>query len=101
MDYRIDSNGTQTRVTIAGRLTFSDHGKVRNLIQEMVNSTAKRVVLDLSKLDFVDSSGLGMLLVAREELVQSRKSFVLRGAQGQVKRVLAVAQLDKVFEIED
>jgi hypothetical protein len=33
--------------------------------------------------------------------VQSRKSFVLRGAQGQVKRVLAVAQLDKVFEIED
>ena len=45
--------------------------------------------------------GLGMILVAREEVIQRKKNLILRGAQGQVKRVLTVAQLGKVIDIED
>ena len=42
-----------------------------------------------------------MILVAREEVSQLSKNLTLRGAQGQVKRVLTVAQLGKVIDIED
>ena len=55
----------------------------------------------INGLEFVDSSGLGMILVAREEVTQLDKKLSLRGAQGQVKRVLTVAQLGKVINIED
>ncbi len=101
MDYRIEQDDIEARIYLSGRLTFNDHGKVRAMIQEMVQSRATRQILVISGLEFVDSSGLGMILVAREEVIQRKKNLVLRGAQGQVKRVLTVAQLGKVIDIED
>ncbi len=101
MDYRIEQDDIEARIYLSGRLTFNDHGKVRTMIQEMVQSRANRQILVINGLEFVDSSGLGMILVAREEVTQRDKKLSLRGAQGQVKRVLTVAQLGKVIDIED
>lgn len=101
MDYGIESKDQETVVRLRGRLTFNDHAKLRGLIREMLQLPAKRQVLDLSTLEFVDSAGIGMLLIAREELANADKTLVLRAAQGQVKRVLTVAQLSKIVAIED
>ena len=72
MDYRIEESGVELKIFLSGRLTFNDHGKVRAMIQEMVQSKASRQILVISGLEFVDSSGLGMILVAREEDAKSR-----------------------------
>ena len=88
-------------VRLRGRLTFNDHAKLRILIGEMGQNKLKRQVLDLSSLEFVDSAGIGMLLIAREEMDRAAKQFVLRGAVGQVKRVLTVAQIAKIVPMED
>lgn len=101
MDYGIESKDLETVVRLRGRLTFNDHAKLRGLIREMLQLSGKRHVLDLSALDFVDSAGIGMLLIAREELANAEKTLVLRSAQGQVKRVLTVAQLSKIVAIEE
>jgi anti-anti-sigma factor len=101
MDYAIDVKEQETVVRLRGRLTFNDHAKLRALIREMLQNKAKRQVLDLSALEFVDSAGIGMLLIAREEMSNADKQLVLRAAAGQVKRVLTVAQLNKIVTIED
>ena len=62
MDYRIEQRDAELKVSLSGRLTFNDHGKVRAMIQEMVQSSASRQILEISGLEFVDSSGLGMIL---------------------------------------
>ena len=101
MDYAIDVKDQEALVRMTGRLTFNDHAKLRSLIKEMQQNGAKRQVLELSALEFVDSAGIGMLLIAREELANEDKQFVLRKASGQVKRVLTVAQLGKLIAIEE
>ncbi|CAO3372570.1 MULTISPECIES: STAS domain-containing protein [Azospirillum] len=101
MDYGIEDKEQETLVRLRGRLTFNDHAKLRALIREMLQNRAKRQVLDLSTLEFVDSAGIGMLLIAREEMANADKQLVLRSAAGQVKRVLTVAQLNKIVTIED
>jgi anti-anti-sigma factor len=101
MDYAIDIKGQEALVRMTGRLTFNDHVKLRALIREMLQNTAKRQILDLTNLEFVDSAGIGMLLIAREELSNLDKHFILRKAGGQVKRVLTVAQLGKLMTIEE
>lgn len=101
MDYGIESKPQESVVRMRGRLTFNDHAKLRGLIREMLALPENRLVLELSTLDFVDSAGIGMLLIAREELDNAGKTLVLRSAQGQVKRVLTVAQLGKIVAIED
>ncbi|AWK87417.1 STAS domain-containing protein [Azospirillum thermophilum] len=101
MDYAIETREQTTVVRMRDRLTFNDHAKLRELIRELKAGPAKRQVLDLASLTFVDSAGIGMLLIAREELSAADKQLVLRGAVGQVKRVLTVAQLGKIVTIED
>ncbi len=101
MDYGIDVKDQEAVVRLRGRLTFNDHAKLRALIREMLQNKAKRQILDLSALEFVDSAGIGMLLIAREEMANADKHLVLRAATGQVKRVLTVAQLNKIVTIED
>lgn len=101
MDYRIDREAQQTTVFLRGRLTFNDHSVLRAMIREMSLTDPGRQVLDLSALEFVDSAGIGMLLIAREEMANVEKDLVLRKAAGQVKRVLTVAQLGKLVTIEE
>ena len=101
MEYATQVNETEAVVQLSGRLTFNDHVKMRGLIREMLQNKPTRQVLELSSLEFVDSAGIGMLLIAREELANQQKAFVLRKASGQVKRVFTVAQLGKLISIED
>ena len=101
MDYAIDIMEQEALVRMSGRLTFNDHAKLRALIKEMSQNAVKRQILDLASLEFVDSAGIGMLLIAREELSNLDKQFILRKAGGQVKRVLTVAQLGKLITIEE
>ncbi|HYD30464.1 MAG TPA: STAS domain-containing protein [Azospirillaceae bacterium] len=101
MDYGVEYRDQEAVARLRGRLTFNDHAKLRALIQELLQSKGKRQVVDLANLEFVDSAGIGMLLIAREELANADKQFVLRSAQGQVKRVLSVAQLGKIITIEE
>ncbi len=101
MDYGINTAGEETVVDLRGRLTFNDHAEFRELITEMVGSKKTRQVIELSSLEFVDSAGLGMLLIAREELSGANAELVLRNPQGQVKRVLTVARLAQIIKIEE
>lgn len=101
MDYGINTAGEETVVDLRGRLTFNDHAEFRELITEMVGSKKARQVIELSSLEFVDSAGLGMLLIAREELSGANAELVLRNPQGQVKRVLTVARLAQIIKIEE
>ncbi|MEI6985113.1 MAG: STAS domain-containing protein [Rhodospirillaceae bacterium] len=101
MEYNYEVKDQDAHIKMNGRLTFNDHAKLRAMIKEMLQSSSKRQILDMTNLEFVDSAGIGMLLIAREELNNVDKQFVLRNATGQVKRVLTVAQLGKLITIED
>ena len=49
---------------------------------------------------FIDSSGLGMLLVMRERLLTWGGTVALRGIQGQVGKLIALTRFDQMFLIE-
>lgn len=100
MDYVIVDEGTEIRVSLNGRLTLADHGGVRRMIGEMMRAVPTRLVLHLAGLEFIDSAGIGMMLIAHEEAGRHGRTLVLREPRGQVLRVLDLARLDKVVCIE-
>ena len=100
MDYQTKTEGGINEIILSGRFTFSDHGTFRTMIGEMTSSAAQKHVIDLSAIEFIDSAGLGMLLLARDEGKRKNLDVVLRGPQGQVRRMLEVARFDTMFTIE-
>ncbi|MFH1805266.1 MAG: STAS domain-containing protein [Pseudomonadota bacterium] len=101
MNYKSQQSGDTVEISLSGRFTFGDHTAFRKLIEEMRDSGVEKQILDLSEIDFIDSAGLGMLLLARDEGEKSRSSITLRGAKGQVKRMLEVARFDTLFKLEN
>jgi len=56
-----------------------------------------KVIVDLSQTNYIDSSGLGALLLGLRQARDADGEFALVGAQNRVKSLLKIAQLDNVL----
>jgi len=90
----------ESHATLRGQLVFGEHMKFRQMARQLVASGAPRVAIDVAGIDFIDSAGLGMLLLLRQEASSRNQTVVLRNSQGQVKRMFEVSRFDKLFAIE-
>lgn len=69
--------------------------------EAMRNATAEgpdTVVLDLGKVDFIDSSGLGAIVATMKHLAPARK-LVLAGLTPAVDKVFRLTRMDSVFSM--
>jgi len=83
-----------------GHLTAYNHGVFRQVLSDIAASgVCKKAVLDVEKVDFIDSGGLGMLLLARDDLKKRDIALQLRHPQGNVRKILQVAKFDSLFDI--
>jgi|UniRef100_Q07SD2 anti-anti-sigma factor len=98
MQYELKDN--DATVALSGDLTFTDHVAFREIADRLARCSARTVTIEVSNLKFIDSAGLGMLLIAREEAVKSNRTLVLRGAQGQVNRMFELTKFATLFTVE-
>lgn len=85
----------QDRIDAAGAIQFKD--RMRELTR---NSTAPRVVFDMSNVAFLDSSGLGAVVAVLKLLAPDRK-LELSGLTPTVQKVFRLTRMDSIFIIHD
>jgi anti-anti-sigma factor len=73
--------------------------EVRAALREITDQQPKRLVVDLSRVPYVDSSGLAVLIGAKQELEAAGGVFILAGAQEAVRTILESARLDQYFRL--
>lgn len=100
MDYTIDRAGSAQTVCLRGRFTFSDHGNFKKIVDGLVADRVTACTLDFQDVDFIDSSGLGMLLILRESLEKIGGKVTLLVPPGQVEKMLRISQFDQMFAIK-
>ncbi|UCV04525.1 STAS domain-containing protein [Dechloromonas denitrificans] len=90
----------KTVIKLTGRFDFNTHREFRGAYEPLVGDpTIRTVVVDLSGVDYLDSSALGMLLMLRDKLGGANKEVALAGVRGNVKQVLDIANFSKLFPI--
>lgn len=82
----------ETRIDAAIATRFKDR------LREIVLRGRKPVRLDMSRVDFMDSSGLGAMIAVRKALPESLP-LVLDGLTPNVERVFRLTRMDSVFDI--
>ena len=85
---------------LSDRLSFSDNGAFRKLLDEGVASRRGHLVLNVAGLTSIDSAGLGMFIVAADTAKKAGLSFTLRGPSGHVRKLIELAKLDKLIQVE-
>jgi HptB-dependent secretion and biofilm anti anti-sigma factor len=101
MEFAIKDGPAATEIHLSGRMTFADHEKFHSVIAAFDEVKGTSVVFDLDGLDFVDSSGLGMFIIARDVAQKRHLDFAIRGARDDVKRLITLAKFHKLFNITD
>jgi anti-sigma B factor antagonist len=85
-------------VRLAGELDLYNAHTVRDALLAACADEPKRVVVDLSEVDFIDSTALGVLIEARSKL-QNRKGFLLAAPGLETRRALQISGLDRHFAV--
>jgi anti-sigma B factor antagonist len=80
-------------IRLHGDVDLDSHLEVERTIVEAVESGVERVVVDLSDVPFLDSSGVRALLKARQEAVRSRCELTVRAPQPIVAQVLQLTRV--------
>jgi anti-sigma B factor antagonist len=68
----------------------------KDAMAERIDQGHVRLVLDLSRVDFVDSSGLGAIVSCLKR-VGPRGSLAVAGARGAVAKLFTLTRMDRVF----
>src|SRR5580658_4484065 len=87
-------------VEAVGRLTLTDgHTQLRDLIHVSTGDGAKKFVLNLARVEFIDSFGIGELARSYSVVRRSGGEMKLASVNGRVLEVLRISRMTTVFEI--
>lgn len=90
-----------TVVEVAGDVDMSTTPELRDQLRQLVESGPRVVVVDLTGVGFMDSSGLGVLVVAYKDLRERDGWLALAGVSRAVRTVLSITSVDRVIGIFD
>jgi len=92
-------SGDWSVLSVSGELDVVGAPELRQAVLQTLGEGRRRLILDLSGVDFIDSFGLGVLVGAlkRVRMVDGELRLVI--AERRVLRVLELCDLDRVFDI--
>jgi anti-sigma B factor antagonist len=99
MDLTVDNVGDVAVVEIpVEELDASNTAELRRDIAPVLEANT-RLVIDLGRLRFVDSSGLGAILSCLRQLTAKGGDLKLSGMQEQVRAVFELVRMHRIFDI--
>ena len=84
---------------LEGEIDLHVSPRISAALGAMIDQKPPRVVVDLSAVTYIDSSGLAVLIEGMQNVEAYGGKFVLAGIQENVKPIFEIARLDQVFII--
>ena len=100
MKVSIDHHGSHATLRLAGHFDMEAHMPFHRACRSVLGEEKVRALsLDLSEVDYIDSSALGMLLLLQEKAEKNNIEITLNGCQRLVLRALTIANFHRLFKI--
>lgn len=99
MEYAISNQNQKLEVHLSGQLTFADHQKFKHIIEVMAAAKPEVLEMHFASVDFIDSAGLGMLLLLRDQCQNQNISLFLHSVRGQVEKIFIISRFDQLFTL--
>ena len=94
----VEAVGQAWVVKLGGELDLYNASQVRDALAVATADSPQRVVVDLSEVEFIDSTALGVLIEARSKL-NNRRAFLLAAPGLETRRALEISGLDRHFMV--
>lgn len=96
------SHGNVTVFVLSGQLAYEEGTRqLREAMTAAVDAGARSCLVDLRDVTYLDSSGVGMLVMLFRHITRRGGQFKLLAPSPAARRVLGISQLTRVFDIFD
>lgn len=96
-EIHVDVRGDTATLQLAGELDVATAPSLRDHVVRLVSEGRSNLVFDCAKLEFVDSTGLGVLIGARARCLAANGTVALEGVRPALHRLLVVTGIDGLF----
>ena len=86
-------------LTMKGRLAVGESNALREKVNAVSAAGTQNIVLDLSQLDYIDSTGIGELVGYLGKFTTQNRKLILVNPSERIMKLLKLAKLDTVFKI--
>jgi anti-sigma B factor antagonist len=93
--------GDRTVVTVGGEIDVYTAPTLRDKITELVNAGHHTILVDMEQVEFLDSTGLGVLVGGLKKVRAQNGSMELICSQDRLLKIFRITGLAKVFTIHD
>lgn len=96
LQIKFSNRGSTLIVSLVGELDQHSAEYTRQKIDaEIIRSTTKNIVFDLSKMSFMDSSGIGVIMGRYKNISRLKGKIAIAAAMPQIKRILDISGIFK------
>jgi anti-anti-sigma factor len=100
MEIKQSKKDNHAILSLGGRFDFNSHREFKSAYTTLLSDAAiKTLEVNLSGVDYLDSSALGMLLMLRERTDAAGKEVSLSKPNPTVVKILDIANFGKLFKI--
>lgn len=91
-------DGRTVTIAINGRFDFGQHQDFRKAYEGKAKA-GQSVVIDFARVDYVDSSALGMMLVLREHMGNDASKIRIVNCKPEIRSILSISNFEKLFTV--
>jgi anti-sigma B factor antagonist len=99
LDLNVHKDGDHSVLEVAGEIDVYTAPKLREQLIELVSDGSYHIVVDLEKVDFLDSTGLGVLVGGLKRVRNHDGTLRLVCTQEKILKIFRITGLTKVFPI--
>ena len=101
MEIDIEKIESGVMLTPNGEIDLSSSPELRESLLSALRDKPARLIVNLCKTPYMDSSGVATLVEAMQKAMRSQTKLVLCGMEEKVRSIFEIARLDAVFTIVD
>lgn len=91
--------GAHTVLEVGGEVDIETSDRLRERLASMIDGGSRRIIVDLERVDFMDSTGLGVLVGALRRLRAVGGTLALVCNRESLLKIFRITALDRVFSV--
>ena len=99
MKISVTSQGDIQVLELSGELDYHSSPELREKLSELTAKQAPKILVNLSGIDYMDSSGIATFVEAFQKTKRYQGRLILAALTATVRGVFEIAKLDSIFEI--
>lgn len=86
-------------ITLPNKFDYAYHGEFQRQCAAFIEDAGiKELVFDFSRVEYLDSAALGMMMMWQRRAASAKKKAFIKGAKGTAVQILEMANMQRIFQ---